>query len=57
MEKEAKQIAQKLNMKEVGCNLFENETKNKRLLITGIGKQLTAINLIQYLSKKVYNLT
>lgn len=52
MEKEAKQIAQKLEMKEVSNNLFENKEKNKRLLITGIGKQLTAINLTQYLSNQ-----
>lgn len=47
MEKEAKQIAQKLEMKEIKKNLYEN--KNKRLLITGIGKQFTAINLTQYI--------
>ena len=50
MEKEAKQIAEKLEMKEINKNLYENENDNKRLLITGIGKQLTAINLTQYLS-------
>lgn len=50
MEKEAKQIAEKLEMKEINKNLYENENENKRLLITGIGKQLTAINLTQYLS-------
>ena len=50
MEKEAKQIAEKLEMKEINKNLYENENENKRLLITGIGKQLTAINLMQYLS-------
>lgn len=49
MEKEAKQIAEKLEMKEINKNLYENENENKRLLITGIGKQLTAINLTQYL--------
>jgi len=47
MEKEAKQIAQKLEMEEIKKNLYEN--KNKRLLITGIGKQFTAINLTQYI--------
>ena len=47
MEKEAKQIAQKLEMKQIKKNLYEN--KNKRLLITGIGKQFTAINLTQYI--------
>ena len=50
MKKEAKQIAEKLEMKEINKNLYENENENKRLLITGIGKQLTAINLTQYLS-------
>ncbi len=52
MEKEAKQIAQKLEMKEISNNLFENKEKNQRLIITGIGKQLTAINLTQYLSNQ-----
>ena len=51
MEKEAKQIAEKLNMSEIENNLFENKDENKRLLITGIGKQLTAINLTEYLCK------
>jgi len=50
MEKEAKQIAQKLEMKLINKNLYENKNENKQLLITGIGKQLTAINLTQYLS-------
>lgn len=50
MEKEAKQIAEKLEMKLINKNLYENKNENKRLLITGIGKQLTAINLTQYLS-------
>ena len=49
MEKEGKQIAEKLKMKEIAHNLFENEEENKRFLITGIGKQLTAINLTKYL--------
>lgn len=53
MKKEGKQIAKKLNMKEVAENLFENKEENKRLLITGIGKQLTAINLTQYLCNNV----
>ena len=47
MEKEGKQIAERLGMKEIDKNLFENN--EKRLLITGIGKQLTAINLTKYL--------
>lgn len=49
MEKEGKQIAKKMNMKEIEGNLFENKEENKRLLITGIGKQLNAINLTKYL--------
>ena len=49
MEKEGKQIAEKLKIKEIAHNLFENEEENKRFLITGIGKQLTAINLTKYL--------
>ena len=50
MEKEGKQIANKLKMNEINNKLFENEDKSIRLLITGIGKQLTAINLTEYLS-------
>lgn len=49
MEKEGKQIAKQLNMKEEKNNLFINESTKQKLLITGIGKQLTAINLTQYL--------
>jgi nucleoside phosphorylase len=51
MEKEGRQIAKKLQMIEISQDLFENKEKNQRLLITGIGKQLTAINLTKYLSK------
>ena len=47
MEKEGRQIARKLEMKQIDSDLFENE--NERLLISGIGKQLTAINLTKYL--------
>ena len=50
MEKEGKQIAKKLEMSKISHNLFENKTNGKRLLITGIGKQCTAINLTNYLS-------
>ena len=49
MEKEGKQIAEKLEMKEISKGLFENKENGKRLLITGIGKQLTAISLTEYL--------
>ncbi len=51
MEKEAKQIVEALEMKELHLNLFENKTKNMQLLITGIGKELTAISLTRYLSE------
>lgn len=49
MEKEGKQIAEKLKMKEISCKLYENAENNKRLLITGVGKQCTAISLTNYL--------
>lgn len=49
MEKEGKQIAEELNMNEIARNLFENKDKNQKLLITGLGKQLTAISLTEYL--------
>lgn len=49
MEKEGKQIAEELQMNELSNNLYENKENNNRLLITGIGKQLTAINLTKYL--------
>lgn len=77
MEKEGKQIAEKLGMSEISNKLFEikktaeieeksvNKEKDEqnseiekckksetdRLLITGIGKQFTAINLTEYLCK------
>lgn len=51
MEKEAKQIAEKLEMKEINKNLYERG--EKRLLITGIGKQLTAISLTKYLCNNI----
>ena len=51
MEKEGKQIAKVLKMQEIEEKIFENSEKGLRLFITGIGKQLTAINLTQYLSK------
>lgn len=50
MEKEAKDIVKKLELKKVenvDINLYENE--KTRLLITGIGKQRTAINLATYI--------
>lgn len=53
MEKEAKQIVKKMKMIEIEKNLFENKDEGKRLLIIGIGKQLTAISLTQYLCNNV----
>ena len=54
MEKEATKIAKKLELKleKTKENIFKSENsqeKNITLLITGIGKQLTAINLTKYL--------
>ena len=54
MEKEATKIAKKLELKleKAKENIFKSENsqeKNITLLITGIGKQLTAINLTKYL--------
>ena len=49
MEKEGKQIASKLGMEEKSSNLFVNEENGNELLITGVGKQLTSINLTRYL--------
>ncbi len=46
MEKEAKDLAQKLKLKEEN-GIFKNE--NISLIITGIGKQRTAINLTKFL--------
>ena len=49
MKKEVKQIAEKLKMKQIKENLFESEDKKQTLLLTGVGKQFTAINLTEYL--------
>lgn len=51
MEKEAKDIAKKLELEKVeeNKNLQIYRNKNITLLIAGIGKQLTAINLTKYL--------
>jgi len=59
MEKEAKPIIEKLNLKQKQENVFGNG--NIDLLITGIGKQKTAIHLIKYLEnnpkpKKIINI-
>lgn len=47
MEKEAIEITKKLNMKKIDKNIYSNG--NETMLITGIGKQRTAINLTKYL--------
>jgi len=47
MEKEASPIIEKLNLKQKQESLYGNEKID--LLITGIGKQRTAINLVRYL--------
>lgn len=53
MQKEAIRISNKLNMNKIHEGLYEKiyENRSIRLLITGIGKQLTAINLTEYLCK------
>ena len=66
MKKEAIRIAERLKLEEIEENLFKstkckhmeeelynknNKDSNITLLITGIGKQLTAINLTQYLCR------
>lgn len=47
MEKEAKSIANRLELEKINSNLFRKE--NISLIITGIGKQRTAISLTKYL--------
>jgi len=47
MEKEAVKISEKLKMEKVEKNIYKNEKET--MLITGIGKQRTAINLTKYL--------
>ena len=49
MEKEGIQIAEKLQMKEVNKNVYRTDDGLKSLLLTGMGKQFTAINLTEYL--------
>lgn len=49
MEKEATDIAKKLDLKKENNKLYRKD--NITLVITGIGKQQTAINLTQYLEK------
>lgn len=60
MEKEAKNIAEKLKLDKFNSIEIDNlkiyRKKNISLLITGIGKQQTAINLTQYLENNKENI-
>lgn len=62
MEKEAKDIARKLELNEIKNDKNNNykskifRKENISLLITGIGKQQTAINLTQYLENNKENI-
>lgn len=47
MEKESLRISKKLELENINSNTFRKN--NITLLITGIGKQMTAISLIEYL--------
>ena len=47
MEKEGKQIADKLRLKCIDKNVYRSG--NKTLIITGLGKQRTAIGVTKYL--------
>lgn len=51
MEKESKTIAQELKLEKVTETIFRKN--NISLLISGIGKQKTAINLTKYLCKNI----
>ena len=61
MEKEAKDVARKLELNEIKNDKNNNykskifRKENISLLITGIGKQQTAINLTQYLENNKEN--
>lgn len=56
MEKEAKDIAKKLELRKIKNNTKIYRKDNISLLITGIGKQQTAINLTQYLENNKDNI-
>ena len=62
MEKEAKDVARKLELNEIKNDKNNNykskifRKENISLLITGIGKQQTAINLTQYLENNKENI-
>lgn len=49
MEKEASQIAEELNLTKKSDNIYTNSEESKTILVSGIGKQRTAINLTKYL--------
>lgn len=49
MEKEASQIAEELKLTKKSDNIYTNSEKSKTILVSGIGKQRTAINLTKYL--------
>lgn len=51
MEKESKTIAQELKLQKVTETIFKKN--NISLLISGIGKQKTAINLTKYLCENI----
>ena len=51
MPKEAMRISDKLSLKQINEKIFRKD--NISLLITGIGKQKTAINLTQYLCANI----
>lgn len=38
LEKEGRQIAERLEMREISGGVFENKEKNQGLIITGMGK-------------------
>ena len=49
MEKESNYIAEKLKLTKQAENVYTNLEKDKTILVSGIGKQRTAINLTKYL--------
>lgn len=49
MEKEGKQIVERLGLEEVEENIYRKE--NITLVISGLGKQMTMMNLAKYLEK------
>lgn len=56
MDKEGKQLAEGLGLKEIGCGdertgllVFGNEDGSRRLIISRMGKQFTMMNLTKYL--------